>query len=223
MTAGEKLSRALVRIGGMARFVRPDTRVLIKPNFVAPFRKAATSFDVLEALVGEVRAAGGAPFIAESSGFEFSTEATFRALGAYEFADRLQVELLNLDDHPYTPVPAGRGHVSRFLVSDPVLQADCIINVPRLKGHSLTGLTFGMKNMLGCVARETRRKIHATGLSRGIVELNKIIRSDLCVVDALTYMQSSTRSGRWGLSWQARTFWPRISHAAVFWGSTTGG
>jgi len=188
LTVGEKLSRALVRIGGMARFVRPGARVLIKPNFVGPFRKAATSFDVLEALVGEVRAAGGAPFMAESSGFEFNTEATFRVLGAYELAAKLNVELLNLDDHPYTPVRAARAYVSRFLVSEPVLRADCIINVPRLKGHSLTGLTFGMKNVLGCVARETRRKIHATGLNRGIVELNKIIRSDLCVVDALTYM-----------------------------------
>jgi uncharacterized protein (DUF362 family) len=184
----QKLARALAAIGGMASVVEPGARVLIKPNFVAPLAGATTSFELLGAIVREVREAGGTPIIADSSGFEFSTEATLRAIGAYEFASNLGVELLNLDRCPYTRVRVGRGPRWHFLVSRPVLEADRIINVPRLKGHSLTHLTASMKNLVGCVARGTRRTIHATGLSRGIVEINRIIRSDLCIVDGLTYM-----------------------------------
>jgi len=188
LTAAQKLSGVLEAVGGMASIVPPRSRVLIKPNFVGPFEKAVTSFELLEAIVEEVRAAGGTPFIADSSGFEFNTEATFRAIGAYKFAERIGVELLNLDHQPFRQVPVGRGRVPQFLVSAPVLEADRIINVPRLKGHSITRFTFGLKNMLGCVARATRRSIHVMGLSRGIVELNRLIHSDLCIVDGLSYL-----------------------------------
>jgi len=184
----EALGRSLASLGGIRSVVAPGERVLIKPNFVGPFEKAVTSFGLIEAVVRQVRAAGGKPFLAESAGFEFDTESTFRAIGARDLADRLSIELLNLDEHPHTEVPAERGPLSCFLVSTPVLEADRIINLPRLKGHSLTGLTIGMKNLFGCIARETRRKIHATGLSRGIVEVNRIIRSDLCVVDGRTWL-----------------------------------
>lgn len=182
------LSRALASLGGMQSVIRPGARVLIKPNFVGPFEKAITSLELIEAIVDQVRAARGTPFLAESAGFEFDTQSTFKCIGACDLADRLGVEVLNLDEHPYTPVRVARGPLSQFLVSTPVLEADQIINVPRLKGHSLTGLTIGMKNLFGCIARDTRRKIHATGLSRGIVELNRIIRPDLCIVDGSTWL-----------------------------------
>ena len=188
LSVAEQLALALDVIGGIGAVVDRGARVLVKPNFVGPFEKAATSFELIEAIVGQVRDAGGVPFIAESAGFEFSTEATFRAIGACELAQRLQVELLNLDEHPYTRVSAERGPLRGYLVSTPVLHADRVINVPRLKGHSLTQFTFGMKNLMGCVARETRRRIHAAGLSSGIVELNRIIRTDLCIVDGLSYL-----------------------------------
>jgi len=188
LTAAQKLSRVLEGIGGMASIVPPRSRVLIKPNFVGPFEKAVTSFELIEAIVEEVRGAGGIPFIAESSGFEFNTEATFRAIGAYKFAEKIGVELLNLDHQPFRRVTVERGRVSHFLISAPVLEADRIINVPRLKGHSLTRFTFGLKNLLGCVARATRRRIHVMGLNRGIVELNRLIHSDLCIIDGQSYL-----------------------------------
>ena len=188
LPVAEALHRALASLGGIESVVAPGARVLIKPNFVGPFEKAVTSLGLLEAIVHEVRAARGTPFLAESSGFEFDTQSTFKCIGACDLADSLGVELLNLDEHPYTPVRVARGALSQFLVSTPVLEADRIINVPRMKGHSLTQLTFGMKNLFGCIARDTRRKIHATGLNRGIVELNRIIRSDLCIVDGSTWL-----------------------------------
>ena len=97
LSVGAKVEGVLSAMGGMSNFVKPGNLVLIKPNFVAPFPHATTSLEVLEAIVDSVRRCGGQPVIAESSGYEFDTEVTFKILGAYEFASKIDVKLVNLD------------------------------------------------------------------------------------------------------------------------------
>lgn len=175
----------LSALGGLQQIVRPGSSVLIKPNFVAPFPHAVTSFEILEAIVEEVKHCGGRPIIAESSGFEFDTETTFKVLGAYEFAGRNQVELINLDTCEFTSVKLKHPLLRELRLPKLLQQVDVIINVPKLKWHSLTNVTIGTKNLFGLIERESRRKIHALGLERGIFELGRIVKSDLVIVDGL--------------------------------------
>lgn len=179
----EKIRRILTKLGGLSKIVRPGNTVLIKPNFVAPFFHAVTSFEILEALVQEIRQCGGRPIIGESSGFEFDTETTFNVLGAYEFACRNQVELVNFDNCDFTTVQLQHGLVKEVKIPSMVQEADVLINVPKLKRHSLTKVTIGSKNLFGLLARESRRKIHSLGLERGIWELARTIKSDIVIVD----------------------------------------
>ena len=183
LSEGEKVQKVLSALGGLQKFVRPDSLVLIKPNFVAPFSNATTSFEVLEAIIGEVKNCKGRPIIAESSGYEFDTETTFRVLGAYEFAKRNGVELVNLDKGNYSKIKLSSGFIKEIYVSELVQQADVLINVPKLKRHSLTNVTVGVKNLFGLISRESRRKFHAACLERGIFELAQVISSDLVIVD----------------------------------------
>ena len=69
------------------------------------------------------------------------------------------------------------------MVSEIVQQADVLINVPKLKRHSLTKVTIGVKNLFGLLKRESRRKIHAVNLESGIFELAQVINPDLVIVD----------------------------------------
>jgi len=41
------------------------------------------------------------------------------------------------------------GGVHEYLISKTVLEADCIVNLPKLKTHKKTGITVSMKNMVG--------------------------------------------------------------------------
>ena len=41
------------------------------------------------------------------------------------------------------------GDVHEYLISKTILEADCVINLPKLKTHKKTGITVGMKNMVG--------------------------------------------------------------------------
>lgn len=183
LSIAEKVQKIFLALGGLQKFVRPGSLVLIKPNFVAPFPHATTTFEVLEAIVREVKNCKGEPVIAESSGFEFDTETTFRVLGAYEFAKRNDVELVNLDKSKFTKIKLKSGFFGEVEISELVHQANIIINVPKLKKHTLTKVTIGVKNLFGLLSRESRRKIHAINLERGIYELSQIIKPDLVIVD----------------------------------------
>ncbi len=170
----------LALFGGVSRFVSPGDRVLLKPNWVAPFPQAVTDWTVILVVAEAVRAAGGVPFLGESSGFEFNTAATLRALGLYECAAAAGLELLNLDDGPFVAVATDAGPIE---IARAALEADAIVNLPRLKRHSLTDVTAAQKNLLGLVSRDGRRRLHARDIDRGIVALNGVLRPRLHLLD----------------------------------------
>jgi uncharacterized protein (DUF362 family)/ferredoxin len=182
-SAQEKTRRALTLLGGLESLVHPGDRVLLKPNFVAPFAQAATSFEVIEAVVEAVRECGGEPIIAESSGFEFDTEATLALLGVREWAQARDVPVLNLDHGPFAHVVTEIGTLE---IAQAALDADALINLPKLKRHSLTAVTLGIKNLMGLFSRDSRRWLHAVGLERGLAALARAVKPQLTILDALT-------------------------------------
>lgn len=179
-------------IGGLESLISPGRTVLIKPNFVAPLKKAVTSFDVIAAVVEEVKRCGGVPVIAESSGFEFDTKETFKILGVPELAKSLEVPLVNLDEQAFREVPLpGHPLVKTVLLPEILFKSDVFINLPKLKRHKVTEFTFGLKNLFGLPHRTSRRQMHAFGLTQGILSLNRIIRSDITLVDGTETVSSA--------------------------------
>ncbi len=179
----ERLERLLEPLGGMDSIVRPGDRVLIKPNFVAPFFHAVTDLCLLSLIIGMIKDCGGKPILGESSGFEFGTESTFKILGIHEFALRHQIPLINFDHAEFETVVLSGGSGPRVNIPRVVGEVDRLINVPKLKRHSLTKATIGVKNLFGLLARESRRKVHSWGLEKAIYALGESIPSDLVIVD----------------------------------------
>ena len=190
----ELMQKVFKMLGGLEDIIKPDYKVLIKPNFVAPFEKATTDIDILREVVREVKRLGAKPFIGESSGFEFSTEATFKILGIDKMAAEEGVQLINFDEQEYVGIKVNDFAIKQFLVPKIVLESDCIINLPKLKGHALTKVTFGIKNLFGIIHRNTRRKIHAFNLEKGIYKLYEIIKPQLTIVDGLWMLSKAVYS-----------------------------
>ncbi len=179
----QRLASLLEPLGGMAGLIKPGDQVLIKPNLVAPFPHAVTDLELLTNVVEQVSDCGGKPIIGESSGFEFDTETTFRILGINELAQRLDVKLINFDKEEFVSLELAG--LKRYKVKIPkiVLEVDKFINMPKLKRHSLTKATIGIKNLFGLLDLGSRRRIHAFGLERGICALGQTLVPDLVIVD----------------------------------------
>lgn len=179
-------------IGGFESEIRRNDVVLIKPNFVAPFPEATTNLCLLSEIIKEARAIGGKPVIVESSGFEFNTRKTFDSLGLEEFSNENKIEIINLDNEKFKKIKIGH---TTLKIPQIVLECDKLINVPKLKIHPVTTVSFGLKNLMGIVHRDTRRKFHILGLSKGIVKINQKIPSYLTIVDGLNFMSKKAVFG----------------------------
>jgi uncharacterized protein (DUF362 family)/NAD-dependent dihydropyrimidine dehydrogenase PreA subunit len=165
----EKVRASLAPLGGMAAFVKPGQRVLVKPNLLKPTPPEAaitTHPAVVEVVVRLVEEAGGRPFIADTPGADTpSTPASlrrlYRATGLLALAESMGVELAYDVSGVALPNPGGR-LVKRLEVIRPAVEADVIIALPKLKTHVLTTLTGATKIMFGVVPGLAKPGCHAS-------------------------------------------------------------
>lgn len=74
-------------------------------------------------------------------------------------------------------------------VAREVMEADYLINLPKLKTHFEAGMSLCLKNLIGClVGQDSKKKTHKS-LAANIIHLAQNIRPHLHVVDALFAME----------------------------------
>ena len=193
------VSQALDLLGGMERFVQRGDRVLVRPNLIAPLpiEAAATTHPaVVEAVVRAVQKAGGMVIIGDCPGGrteEADLGPSYRVSGMADVAERTGAEL---DYHP-EPVevehPQG-DYLKRAAVARAVVEADVIITVPKLKTHSLTGLTGAVKLCFGAIPGRAKTGYHlrypkVRDFSGALLDLHDLVGPRLTVMDAVVGME----------------------------------
>jgi len=123
------LIRLLAPLGGMAAFVRPGERVLLKPNmlYAKPPEDAVTTHPaVLRGVIELVQEAGGTALVGDSPGIG-NLRSVARRSGMLEVVEATGAELAEFS--AVRPVKAG-GVFKQFEVAVPFLDADRVINSP---------------------------------------------------------------------------------------------
>ncbi len=201
----DEVSRAvaevLEQLGGMSRFVAPGEKVLLKPNLLAakePERAITTHPQVLEAVAAAVVEAGGEPSVGDSPGGALrGIERVWRNTGLKDFSERTGVPLINFEAAGAVDMP---GELRSYLIAGPVLEADAIINLPKMKTHVLTLYTGCIKNMYGVIPGFGKARIHNLAprpgpFSRHVVDVFSLVRPRLHIMDAVLAMEGDGPSG----------------------------
>lgn len=190
---------ALCQLGGMERFVKKGDRVVIKPNLVIkrkPEEATTTHPAVVEAVIEEVYAAGGIVTIAESPGGLYTAsalKAAYELCGLTKVAEKMGAKL-NYDTS-FAAVSFEKGRTSRaFNVINPLLEADVIINLPKLKTHVLSYMTGAVKNMFGAVPGAYKAEYHFRMKDKKVfcdmlVDLCECVMPTLSIMDAIVGME----------------------------------
>ena len=177
--------QAIELLGGMRAILAGRKIAILKPNFVAgrPARTGATThLELIAAVAQSVREAGAQPYLCESPGTEFDFDATYTILGLEDFCRRHDIGIVRRVDRWTEVRPSGARRLRKFHI--PVqLQDACLINLPVLKTHVVSGISVAMKNLMGLLPREDRRTMHTLGIQQCIVDMNLGIRPDLHIVD----------------------------------------
>jgi uncharacterized protein (DUF362 family)/Pyruvate/2-oxoacid:ferredoxin oxidoreductase delta subunit len=188
----QAVRRAVDLLGGISGFVKSGDRVLLKPNLLAartPEKRVTTDPGVVRAVARMVMEAGGRPFIADSPAIE-SFKKVGHTTGMSRVAEELGIELKEMERS--TPVPQGGNGLFRKLeLSADALEADVVINLPKLKTHSQMLLTLGVKNLFGTVVAQRKAEWHyMVGVNRDtfaslLVEIYKAVNPALTILDGV--------------------------------------
>ena len=152
---------------GFDRAFFAGKKVVVKPNLVmkkAPDAAATTHPAVLGALLSVLTSMDVTPMIAESPGGIYNRqrlEGIYRTCGITEVAERYGVPL-NVDTGArQMAFPDGKA-VKMFHIIDPIADADVIIDLCKLKSHSLTKMSAAVKNLFGTIPGIEKFEMHAT-------------------------------------------------------------
>lgn len=154
-------------LGGIKKFVYPGQKVLLKINLLAgtPPEKAVTTHPaVVSALAELVREAGAHPLVADSPGpVPYTTGGLKRV---YRAAGFLEPEKQGVFELNWDTSVAGLSYnsgkiIKRFEVIKPVLDADVVIAVPKLKTHMFTTFTGATKILFGVIPGFSKAGYHA--------------------------------------------------------------
>lgn len=185
--------------------IGPGMRVLLKPNLLArhaPEKAVTTHPAVVRAVIHAVRRRGAQQIVlADSAGGPYAPammKGIYKASGLWQVCEEEGVEA-------YTgcrsrAVPAQGVVAKRFELLEPVLDADFIINLPKLKTHVMTGASLSIKNLFGCVPGLQKAEWHMRQPEKErfgdmLVDLWQTVCPDLAIMDGVFAMEGDGPSG----------------------------
>ena len=183
-------------LGGWQEFIRAGERVLLKPNLLIG-RPASQSVNthalIVKAVARMVLDAGCSVVIGDSPQLGTAKKVAARC-GLEDVAKELGVEIVEFDPVE-VKFPNGRLFKS-MVIGKPLLEVDKVINLPKLKTHSLTCLTLAVKNLFGYIPGPRKAEWHVKTSEAGMdalaqlfLELSELVKPALNIVDGITAME----------------------------------
>jgi len=176
--------------------------VLIKPNVVRPVKSGSgivTDARVVEAVTKLVLERNpGSVMIGEGSsvGYDFPDRLDsmdcMEVAGVLKVAKKFGVKVVDLNHDEQIEVNAPDAFVmDTFAIAKTAWEADVILSLPVIKTHVRTGITCGLKNMKGVLPGKEKKRTHQCGLDRAIVDLNRVTKPAITIVDGITGSQGA--------------------------------
>lgn len=173
--------------------IERDAKILIKPNLNSNMNALTgntTDLRLLAVVVEFLRERGYQNLIiaeGTNSGFYRNKIGVIERLRIDKLAKLygISVKDLNYSD----PVEIEFEGGVKAGVAKECIEADLFINMPKLKTHFEAGMSVCLKNLMGClVGQENKKKTHQS-LAANILNINKRIKPQLHIVDAIISME----------------------------------
>lgn len=196
----QSLEKLLQPLGGMEAFVKPGDRVLLKPNLLTasrPTKECITRKEIVYTVAQLVKQAGGKPFFGDSPAFG-SARGVAGANGYISLFQELDLPIVEFHGSRY---PTENENFQSLRLSKETMEADVIINLPKVKSHLQLTLTLGVKNLFGCVPGKMKAWWHmeagknAERFGEMLVTTAATIKPDLTIIDGIIGHEGNGPSG----------------------------
>ncbi|MBA7560313.1 hypothetical protein ES708_01938 [subsurface metagenome] len=190
------VGKGIKLIGGLAKIVPPGSKVFVKINHLpppSPAEKGIITHPVfVEVVLGLLKEAGADITVGDD--ITSGAGDGFQVSGFRQMCQRAGVRLTNLREAGFVETVCNGHFLDKVYLSKISLDADVIINLPKLKTHSLCVFTGGVKNMYGNIPSGLRQKFHAEYMrsedfSQVLTDIFSTIRPQLTIMDGIIAME----------------------------------
>ncbi len=193
------IARVFDLLGGIEKYIKAGTQVALKPNLLIAKRPtdAATTHPMIVEVVTEmVIKAGGIVTIIDSPGGPYTAafiKRVYQTTGMEAAADTTGAKLnydLRVEN---VSIPEGI-LLKSVNILKPLIDADVIINLAKLKTHMMMVYTGAIKNMFGAVGGTEKADYHARMndydlFATSLVDIHYAIKPTLNIIDGITAME----------------------------------
>ncbi len=185
----QAIKACLEPLGGIQRFVHPGMHVLLKPNLLAAAEReqAVTTHPLIVQVVAEmVHAAGGEVWIGDSPGGPVDANpAIYQKAGMVEVSEQTHSSIVMFDN----AVWKRQGNLNYYIARQ-VVEADLVINLPKIKTHGTTLFTGSVKNLFGVIPGKRKMEVHLRSpmlpdFSKELVNVLEFVHPGLNIIDGI--------------------------------------
>jgi len=191
--------KALEALGGISRFVKKGQRVILKPNmsFTRTPEFGATTHPQVVATVAQACMEAGAQQVLVLDHTLHRAELCLERTGIREACKDIPgVHVLALQERKFfreIKIPQGKV-LDRVEVMKEVLDSSVLINMPVAKSHSATGVSMGIKGLMGLIW--DREIFHSqVNMNQALADLATVIKPQLTILDATRALTSGGPGG----------------------------
>jgi uncharacterized protein (DUF362 family)/Pyruvate/2-oxoacid:ferredoxin oxidoreductase delta subunit len=188
--------KSLELIGGLGRLIKTGDKVLVKINHLSPASSAdrgiITHPIFVEAILRLLRDHDANITVGDD--IESIASNGFAVSGFRDMCRRAGVDLVNFKERGFVETECSGFFLKKVHLSKAALDADVLINLPKLKTHSLTVLTGGVKNMYGTIPNGLRTRFHGEyvrpeDFGQVLVDIFSAIKPQLTIMDGVVAME----------------------------------
>ena len=186
-------------LGGLEKYIKRDSKVFIKLNLVIkkkPDEVATTHPMVLKVIAEKLLELGCKVIVGDSPGGPYtksSLKGVYKTCGIEEVCEELGIEL-NYDTSE-VKVENPNGKILKYMtVIKPIVDADHVINICKLKTHAMATFTGGVKNLFGVIPGVSKAEYHfkmpeVAEFTEALVDICSYVSPSLTIMDGVIGME----------------------------------
>lgn len=192
--------KAVKCLGGIKKFVPQEAKVALLPNSQSRHPGSFTKPEVVQAVIEMCMEAGAKEVNCLTWLKKEYWEATGLAAAVDEAGATMKFVEAEEANFKSVPVPGGKT-MKEVMIMKEFYNNDVFIDMPIPKDHAGNKFTGTQKNLMGLNFRTNNRLFHRQDwqtnpesiqyLDQCIVDLNKVIRPTLCIVDATEFITTN--------------------------------
>lgn len=194
-TAVERaMQQACAWLHGPESFGVQNKRVFLKPNLLTdrtPEEAVTTHPEIVRAVIRLFKAAGAHVTVGDSPANTANLEQVWKKSGIGAVCAEENVPLIALEQAGLTTVTHDG---FSFALSTPIAETDLLVNLPKVKSHSLTALTAAVKNAYGVLPGYSKTQYHkrypdTPTFGRFVAAIWKALPPSISIADGIVGME----------------------------------